>query len=97
MYTFGKWTAKEGREEEFARRWQESVDKLVLEFPDITFRLLRSTEDPRRFLSTGGPWKNAEQIEAARNLPSFQQAMSDIQALLEEGGISTYELVAEVS
>ena len=89
MYTSGKWIVKEGREEEFARRWQESVDQLVLEFPDITFRLLRSTEDPRRFMSMGGAWRNAEQIEAARNLPSFKAAMSDIQGMLE-GARSRY-------
>jgi len=97
MYTSGVWTVKEGREDEFARRWEDSVDKLVLEFPDITFRLLRDTENPRRFMSSGGQWKNAQQIEAARNLPSFQQAMTDIQDLLEQGEISTYELVVEVS
>lgn len=97
MYTSGTWTVKEGREDEFTRRWEDSVDKLVLEFPDITFRLLRNTENPRRFMSSGGPWKNPEQIEAARNLPSFQQAMADIQDLLEQGEISSYELVVEVS
>ena len=67
------------------------------EFPEITFRLLRSTDDPRRFLSSGGAWRNAEQIEAARNLPSFQEAMADIETILEAGEISTFELVAEVS
>ncbi len=97
MYTAGTWFVKEGREDEFARRWQESVDQLVLEFPDITFRLLRSTEDPRRFVSVGGPWRNAAQIDAARALPSYQAAMKDTEAMLESGGLSVYELVAEVS
>lgn len=97
MYTSGVWVVKDGHEDEFARRWQESVDQLTLEFPDLTFRLLRSTENPRRFMSMGGAWRNAEQIEAARNLPSFQAAMSDIEGLLDEGEISVYELVAEVS
>jgi quinol monooxygenase YgiN len=97
MYTSGTWAVKKGREDEFARRWQESVDKLVLEFPDITFRLLRSTEEPRRFLSMGGPWRNAEQIEEARSLPSYQAAMADTEKMLESGGVAVYELVAEVS
>lgn len=97
MYTSGIWVVKEGHEDEFARHWQDSVDKVVLEFPDITFRLLRSTENPRRFMSMGGAWRNAEQIETARNLPSFQAAMSDIQSMVESGEISPYELVAEVS
>jgi quinol monooxygenase YgiN len=97
MYTSGIWVVKKGHEDDFARRWQDSVDKLALEFPDITFRLLRSTENTKRFMSMSGAWRNAEQIEAARNLPSFQAAMSDIQGVLEEGEISVYELVAEVS
>jgi quinol monooxygenase YgiN len=88
---------KAGREDEFARRWQESVDQLVLEFPDVTFRLLRNTEDPRHFVSLGGPWKNAEQIDTARALPSYQAAMADTEKLLESGGLAVYELVAEVS
>jgi hypothetical protein len=97
MYTAGNWMVKKGREDEFARRWQESVDKLVLEFPDITFRLLRSTEDSRHFVSVGGPWRNTAQIEAARALPSYLAAMGDTEKMLESGGISVYELVAEVS
>ena len=97
MYTSGTWIVKKGHEDEFARHWQASVDQLVLEFPDITFRLLRSTEDPRRVLSVGGPWKGAPQIEAARALPSYVAAMADVEKLLESGGLSVYELVAEVS
>jgi hypothetical protein len=88
---------KKGREDEFARRWQESVDQAVLEFPDLTFRLLRSTEEPRRFLSLDGPWRNADQIEAARALPSFEAGMAGIAKLVESVSVERYELVAEVS
>ncbi|TML21573.1 MAG: hypothetical protein E6G28_08315 [Actinobacteria bacterium] len=57
--TAGIWTVKEGREEEFSRRWEESVDALVLDYPDLTFRLLRDRENPRRFLSLGDGWRTA--------------------------------------
>lgn len=97
MYTSGIWTVKPGKEDEFARRWQESADQLALEFPGITFRLLRDADNPRRFVSVGGAWRSAEQIAAARDLPSFQAAMADVENLIEGGEISTYELVAEVS
>lgn len=97
MYTSGVWVVKEGREEEFARRWQESADRAALEFPGVTFRLLRDVEEPRRFVSFGGAWRNAEQIASARNLPSFQETMASIQDLLESSEIATYELVAEIS
>jgi len=97
VYTSGVWVVKEGNEEEFARRWQGSADQVALEFPGITFRLLRDLENPRRFVSLGGAWRNAGQIAAARNLPSFREAMASIQDLLESGEISTFELVAEIS
>ena len=68
VYTSGLWNVKEGHEDDFARRWQASVDHLALEYPGITFRLLRDAGNPRRFVSVGGPWRGAEQIEAAREL-----------------------------
>ena len=97
MYTSGIWVVKEGHEDEFARRWQASADQLSLEFPGITFRLLRDADDPRRFASFGGPWRNAEQIASARALPSFQTASAAIEGIVESGEIATYRLVYEVS
>ena len=93
----GIWTVKEGREDEFSRRWEASASSLSLEFPDVTFRLLRDRENPRRFVSLGEGWRNTEQVEAARSLPSFQDAMSSIWNVLESGDISTLDLVVEVS
>lgn len=97
MYTSGVWVVKKGHEDEFTRRWQESVDKLALRYPDITFRLLRDVDDPRRFVSIGGAWRNAEQIAAARSEPSYVQAMEDLEGILESGSISVFELAAEIS
>lgn len=97
MYTSGTWIVKSGKEEEFARRWQESADQAVLQNPGVTFRLLRDVENPRRFVSVGGAWRNAEQIAAARNSPSFQEAMAAIDEILESADLSTYDLVAEIS
>ena len=97
LCTSGIWVVKAGREDDFARKWQESADGVSLDFPDVTFRLLRDREDPRRFVSLGDGWRNVEQIEAARSLPSFQNAMASIWNVLESGDISTLELVVEVS
>jgi hypothetical protein len=95
--TAGIWLVKKGREEEFARRWEQSASNLSLEFPDVTFRLLRDRENPRRYLSLGEGWRNVEQIESARALPSFQDAMSSIWNVLDSGDMSTLELAVEVS
>jgi quinol monooxygenase YgiN len=97
MYTSGVWTVKEGREDEFARRWQESADWAALNFPDVKFMLLRDHENPRRFISLGEGWKSTEQIETARSSPEFQDAMASIWRMLESGDVSTLDLVAEVS
>ena len=97
MYTSGVWIVKDGREEEFARRWQESVDGLSLEFPGVKFMLLRDDDEPRRFVSLVEGWRNREQIETARAMPSYQDSMAAVWRVLELGEISTLALVAEVS
>jgi quinol monooxygenase YgiN len=95
--TTGIWIVKAGREDDFARRWQESVDSLALEYPDVRFRLLRDRDNPRRFVSLGDGWRNHEQIEAARSSPGYQDSMASIWRLLESGELSILELVADVS
>ncbi|HXF98908.1 MAG TPA: antibiotic biosynthesis monooxygenase [Gaiellaceae bacterium] len=95
--TVGIWLVREGREEEFVRRWQEVADGTVLEYADVTFRLLRDRENPRRFVGLGEGWRSAEQVEALRASPRYQDSMSSLWRLLESGELGTFELVAEVS
>ena len=95
--TSGTWLVKTGREDEFARRWEESASNLSLEFPDVTFRLMRDRDNPRRFMSFGEGWRNLEQVEAARSLPSFQDAMASMWRLLESGEMAVLELAVEIS
>lgn len=97
MYTSGLWIVKDGHEGDFARRWQASVDHLALEYPGITFRLLRDAGNPRRFVSVGGPWRGAEQIETALSLPLYREAMVELDDIVEQGELSVYELVVEIS
>ena len=95
--TLGIWVVKAGREDDFARHWEESASNLSLEFPDVTFRLLRDHDNPQRYVSLGEGWRNLEQIEVARSLPTFQNAMTSIWRLLESGDNSTLELAVEIS
>jgi quinol monooxygenase YgiN len=88
---------KRGREDDFARRWEESAGSLSLEFPGVTFRLLRDHENPQRFVSLGEGWRNADQIDAARSTPEFQDAMASIWRMLDSGEIATLDLIASVS
>ena len=95
--TCGVWTVKSGREADFARRWEESAGALKLEFPGVTFQLLRDRENAQRYVSLGSGWRNVEEIDQARSLPSFQDAMASIWRLLESGEMSTLELAVEIS
>ena len=97
MYTSGVWNVKKGREDEFVRRWQESADSLVLDYPAVKFMLLRDRENPRRFVSLGEGWRTSEQVDAARSSPDYQNAMASIWRMLKSGDISTLDLVAEIS
>jgi heme-degrading monooxygenase HmoA len=97
MYASGVWVVKKGHEEEFARIWQATADGAALDYPGVTFRLLRDVENPRRFVAFSGAWRNAEQIAAARAKPAFQEAMGRAQGIVESVELSTFELAAEVS
>lgn len=97
MYASGTWIVKKGHEEEFARIWQAAADQASLEFPGVTFRLLRDAENPMRFVAFSGTWRNAEQIAAARSLPSFQELMAGMDEIVESAELSTFELAAEIS
>jgi quinol monooxygenase YgiN len=97
MYTSGVWLVKEGREDEFARRWQEGADRLVLDYQGVKFMLLRDRENPRRFVSLDEGWRNAEQIEAAHATPEYQDTLASIWRVLDSGETSTLDLVASVS
>ncbi len=95
--TAGIWTVKEGREDEFARRWQESADSTALEVPGVVIKLFRDRENPQRYVSLGEGWRNVEQIEAVRESPSYQDSMSSIWRVLDSGDTSTLDLVSEIS
>ena len=53
MYTSGVFIVKKGREDEFARRWQQSADSSISEFPDITFMLFRDAVNPAALSQPG--------------------------------------------
>jgi quinol monooxygenase YgiN len=97
MYASVTWIVKKGHEDEFARAWQEAADQASLEFPGVTFRLLRDAENPRRFVAFSGTWRNAGQLAAARDLPSFQELMARAGKQAESSELYAFELVAEIS
>jgi len=97
MYACGVWVVRQGKEKDFEQRWQAGADLVAIENPGTKFMLLQDRDDPRRFISLGEGWRNVEQLEAARSLPSYQDAMADTWRVLESGDLSRLDLVAEVS
>ena len=97
MYTSGVWNVKDGKDDEFAREWQTTVDRTSLEHPGVVFRLLRDADRPGRFVSIVGPWRNREQFESVRASEAFQESMNAMANVLDSYEISAYELAIEVS
>ena len=95
--TFGIWNVKEGREDDFERRWQQGVNGAALDYPEVTFRLLRDRTSPRSCSRTAEGWRTVEQVEAMRETPDYQDFVAGLWRLLDSGETSTFELVAEVS
>jgi Antibiotic biosynthesis monooxygenase len=53
-YSSGEWSVQAGSEEEFVERWTTFIEWSLNNAPGAeSFVLVRSTEDPRRFLSGG--------------------------------------------
>ena len=95
--TVAEWIVKEGRIEEFERRWQELADALVPEYPNLTFRLLRDQANPRRFVALTEGWRNAEQVAAVQGLPGYQDSLSALWRVVDGGETATLELAVEIS
>ena len=95
--TVGAWVVKKGRAQEFERRWQELANALALDYPNLTFRLLRDQADARRFLAITEGWRTTEQVEEVQARPSYQDALTALWRVVESGEMSTLELAVEIS
>jgi heme-degrading monooxygenase HmoA len=95
VYTAGIWTVKPGREEEFVALWRELADWTLGSFPVAQGTLLRSRDDPSRFLSFG-PWESVEQIDAWRSSPEWQERVARLREVLDAFEPGSYDVAAEV-
>ena len=93
VYTAGIWTVKARREEEFVALWRELAGWTLGSFPVAHGTLLRSRDEPGRFLSFG-PWESVEQIEAWRGAPEWQELVGRMRELLDGFEPGTYDVAA---
>jgi len=95
--TVAEWTVKEGRVDDFERRWQELADGLIPDYPSLTFRLFRDHANPRRFVGLTEGWRNFEQVETVQSLPGYQNSVAAIWRVVDGGETATLELAVEIS
>lgn len=95
--TLGEWVVNEGRVQEFERRWQELADGLVLDYPNLSFRLLRDRSDARRLVSLIEGWRTPEQVAEVQSLPAYQDAVASLWRVVESGESTVLELALEIS
>jgi heme-degrading monooxygenase HmoA len=97
FYSSGEWLVQPGSEEEFIERWNTFIEWSLNNAPGAeSFVLVRSTEDPRRFLSLGA-WESQEAQEAWREMPQMQELLSQCRELCEEFAFHSYTLASSLS
>jgi heme-degrading monooxygenase HmoA len=97
VYSSGEWLVRAASEEEFIQRWTTFSESMLSNAPGtVSFVLVRSNEDPRRFLSLTA-WENQEAQQAWRATPQAQELRDRCQELCEEVEAHPYTLAASLS
>src|SRR5215207_2649379 len=93
-YSSGEWLVQPGSEDDFVERWTTFIERSLDNAEGAeSFVLVRSTEEPRKFLSLGA-WENQEAQEAWREMPRMRELLSRSRELCEEFESHTYTLAA---
>ncbi|HEX5915631.1 MAG TPA: antibiotic biosynthesis monooxygenase family protein [Rubrobacter sp.] len=93
-YSSGEWLVREGSEEEFIETWTTFIEWSLDNAPGAeSFVLVRSTEEPRKFLSLGA-WESQQAQERWREMPQMQVMLGQARALCDEYDTHRYTLAA---
>jgi heme-degrading monooxygenase HmoA len=93
-YSSGEWLVREGSEEEFIQTWTTFIEWSLDNAPGAeSFVLVRSTEEPRKFLSLGA-WESQQAQERWREMPQMQVMLGHCRALCDEYDTHRYTLAA---
>jgi quinol monooxygenase YgiN len=96
-YSSGEWLVQPGSEEDFVSRWTTFIEWTLNNAPGaMSFVLVRSTEEPRRFLSLGA-WENQEALGTWQQMPQMQELLGQCRELCEEFEFHPYTLAASPS
>jgi heme-degrading monooxygenase HmoA len=95
-YSSGEWLVREGSEQEFIERWNSFIQWTLNDVSGaVSFVLVRSTEEPRKFLSLGA-WESQEAQETWREMPQMQVMLGHCRALCDEFHTDRYTLAASL-
>ena len=95
-YSSGEWLVRAGSEQEFIQRWTAFIEWTLKEAPGaVSFVLVRSTQEPRKFLSLGA-WESQQAQEAWREMPQMQVMLGHCRALCDEFDTDRYTLAASL-
>jgi quinol monooxygenase YgiN len=93
-YSSGEWKVRAGSEEEFVQRWTTIIEWSLENAPGAgSFVLVRSTEDPTKFLSLGS-WESQQAQQAWREMPRHQELLEQCLELCEEFDTHSHTLAA---
>jgi quinol monooxygenase YgiN len=93
-YSSGEWLVRAGSEQEFIQRWNSFIQWTLNEAPGaVSFVLVRSTEEPSKFLSLGA-WESQQAQEAWREMSQMQVMLGQCRALCDEFDTHRYTLAA---
>ena len=95
-YTHGTWIVKPGEEDAFVQEWTSFVTWASEMDGSGTFRLVRDTDQPQRYMSFA-PWENNEAQAAWKSLPEFRERIGRVRAHCDDFTPSVFELVTTVA
>jgi heme-degrading monooxygenase HmoA len=83
-YTSGHWRVKQGSEDEFVEAWTAFTKWAKDSSPGAeSFVLIRSTNDPQRFVSFGA-WKSIDEVNKWRSTPEFAEHMGRCRSFCDD-------------
>jgi quinol monooxygenase YgiN len=93
-YSSGEWLVRAGSEEEFVQTWTTFIEWTLNNAQGAgSFVLVRSTEEPRKFLSLGS-WESQQAQQAWREMPRTQEFLDQCRQLCENFDTHQYTLAA---
>jgi quinol monooxygenase YgiN len=95
LFTQGRWTVTEGREQEFIQAWRELADWTGENVDGASWaKLLQDRDRPNVFISFG-KWTDMDAIQRWRSNPGFAERIGTMRGMLEDFEAQILDAVVE--